>query len=251
MQSLALWVQMMLLASVRLGVGLAMTPLFSAFGMPMIVRLLFVLMMAGLAVQAPHAIAPQTSLDMAYVLPAFGQELVMGLVLSMGVHSAFAAFAIAGRLIDTQLGFTLGAVLDPVFKGHSAVLSGGLGSLAVVLFFVGEAHQLVLTGYFRTFELLPVGQPLDWAAWLPLAQAAGGMFSIGFLMAAPVVVALWLADVVVAVVARNMPQMNLLFISMPLKVLLGLFVMVVAIHFMAPAANNALTLPIQMLGKVI
>lgn len=246
-----LWFQSVLLASVRLTVGLAMTPLFSAFGMPMLARLLFVLVLAGLAMQAPNAIVPAASLDMGFVLPAIGQELAMGLVLSIGVHAAFAAFSVAGRLIDTQLGFTLGAVLDPVSKGHAAVLSTGMSSLAIVLFFVGDAHQLVLTGYFRTFELLPVGQSVDWAGWLPLVQAAGGMFSIGFLIAAPVVVALWLADVVVAVVARNLPQMNLLFISIPLKVLLGLFVMTVALYFMAPVADRALTLPVQMLDKVI
>lgn len=240
-----------MLASVRLTVGLAMTPLFSAFGMPMLTRLLLVLVLAGLAMQAPNAVAPGASLDLDFMVSAVGQELAMGLVLSIGVHAAFAAFSVAGRLIDTQLGFTLGAVLDPVSKGHAAVISTGLSSLAIVLFFVGNAHQLVMTGYFRTFELLPVGQAVAWDAWLPLVLAAGGMFSIGFLIAAPVVVALWLADVVVAIVARNLPQMNLLFISIPLKILLGLFVMTVAIYFMAPVADRALTLPIQMLEKVI
>lgn len=246
-----LWLQSVMLASVRLTVGLAMTPLFSAFGMPMLARLLLVLVLAGLAVQAPQETASAASLDMGYVLPALGQELALGLVLSIGVHAAFAAFSVAGRLIDTQLGFTLGAILDPVSKGHTAVISTGLSSLAIVLFFVGDAHQLVLAGYFRTFELLPVGQPVAWDTWLPLVLAAGGMFSIGFLIAAPVVVALWLADVVVAIVARNLPQMNLLFLSIPLKVMLGLFVMTVSLYFMAPVADRALTLPLQMLDKVI
>ena len=240
----------MMLATARLTLGLALTPLFSAFAMPMLARLMFVLMLASLVVGLPGTVPAEMSVSLAYLAPALAREAGLGLMLSLGVHASFATFAIAGRLIDTQLGFTLGAVLDPVSKGHAAVVSSGLSLLAVVLFFVTDVHQLVFTGYFRTFDLLPLGRPWLIDGWYPVVVAAGGMFSMGFVIAAPVVVALLLADVVVAVVARNLPQMNLLFLSIPLKVLLGLSVMAVAVHFLSLVASQVLLMPVSMLDKV-
>lgn len=251
MDGVLLWAQATFLAAVRLGLGLAMTPLFSAFGVPMLARLILVLTLAGLAATVvPVDALSSARLDMAYLVGAVVNELAIGLLLSLGVHVAFAAFAIAGRLADAQLGFTLGAVLDPVSKGHAAVMASGFNLLAVLLFFVSDAHHLLMTGYFKTFELLPIGQPVAVDGWFPVALGAGAMFAWGFVIAAPVVIALLLADVVVAVISRNLPQMNVMFLSIPLKVLLGIGVMAVSLRFMAPALQQVLSLPLTLLDKV-
>lgn len=248
MDSPLIWVQAVMLAAARLTVGLGLTPLFSAFAMPMLARLIFILVLSSLAVDVQGTLPPAA--DLAAMVPALCNEVGLGLLLSVGVHAAFAAFSIGGRLIDAQMGFTLGAVLDPVSKGHAAVMASGLNLLAVVLFFVTDAHQLLLTGCFRTFELLPLGQGWSAQGWFPVAMGAGSMFALGFMMAAPVVIGLLLADVVVAVVSRNLPQMNVLFLSIPMKVLLGLVVMAVSVHFMSPLAARALALPVHLLDKV-
>lgn len=250
MDTLLPWAGSVLLASVRLTLGLAMTPLFSAFGVPMVSRLILVLVFASLAVSgAPQPAAGLVSLDGGF-LSSLMSEMAIGLLMAVGVHTAFAAFAVAGRLIDAQMGFTLGAVLDPVSQGHAAVMASGLNLLAVVLFFVTDVHHLLLAGFFRTFELLPLGQALSVGGWLPMAQGAGMMFVLGFAMASPVVVALLLTDVVVGVVSRNMPQMNVLFLSIPLKVLLGIAVMVVSVRLLGPVAHKVLMLPLTLLDKV-
>ncbi|MFT3857838.1 MAG: flagellar biosynthetic protein FliR [Aquabacterium sp.] len=250
MEVLLVWVQATFLASVRLGVGLGMTPLFGAFGVPMLARLILVLVLSGLAAQvhAPGALAFQAS--GAHIGVAIGNELAVGLLLSLGVHAAFAAFSVAGRMVDAQLGFTLGAVLDPVSKGHAAVMASGLNLLAVLLFFLSDVHHQLIAAYFETFELLPIGGGISTAGWVPVAQGAGSMFSLGFVIAAPVVVALLLADVVVAVVSRNLPQMNVMFLSIPLKVMLGVAVMAVSLKFMSPVIHKTLMLPLTLLDKV-
>lgn len=228
-----------------------MTPLFSAFGVPMMTRLVLVLTLAGLvASNVPQAPWPHAQMGVALLIESLGNELALGLMLSVGVHAAFATFAIAGRLIDAQMGFTLGAVLDPVSKAHAAVMASALNVLAVLLFFVTDMHHLLLSAYFRTFELLPVGRAVSVAGWVSVAQGAGAMFATGFAIASPVVIGLLLADVVVAVASRNMPQMNVMFLSIPLKVLLGMSVMAVSVRLLGPAIQQALQLPLKLLDKV-
>ncbi|RZK99022.1 MAG: type III secretion protein [Rubrivivax sp.] len=251
MDSWLLWLHMTLMASIRLTLGLVMTPLFSAFGVPALVRIILVLAFASLAatlsMDAGVAALPQ---DMGAVVRAAGGEIAVGLLMAVGVHTAFATFAVAGRLMDIQMGFSLGAALDPVSKGHSAVMASSMNLLAVLLFFVSEAHQLLFTAFFKTFELMPVGHVLGTEGWLPVAQGAGVMFSLGFAVAAPVVVALLLADVVVAVVSRNLPQMNVMFLSIPIKVLLGLAVAVVSVRLLGPVTQKVLMVPIDLIDKV-
>lgn len=245
------WVQVAMLASVRLTLGVAMTPLFSAFGVPMLARLIFVLTLAGLAagIATPANLSPQ-QMSFAGLMTGLVNEAVLGLLLSIGVHVAFATFAVAGRLIDAQMGFTLGAVLDPVSKGHAAVMASGLNMLAVLLFFLSDVHATLLAAYFRTFELLPPGHAVSVMGWLPVARGAGAMFALGFVIASPVVIALLLADVVVAVISRNMPQMNVMFLSIPLKTLLGMATMAAAVRLLGPITQKALLLPIDLLDKV-
>lgn len=251
MDSYLLWLHGCLLASVRLAFGLTMTPLFTAFGIPATVRLILTLAFAGLAAaQLPSLLATQLPTSFAQMLPALGSEVAVGLLIAVGIQTAFATFAVAGRLMDVQMGFSLGAVLDPVSKGHATVVSSGLNVLAMALFFLSNAHQLLLAGLFRTFEVLPIGRPVVIEGWWPMAQMAGAMFSSGFAIAAPVVVALLLSDVVVAVTSRNLPQMNVLFLSIPLKVLLGLVVLVVAIRLTGPVLQQVLLLPLTMLDRV-
>jgi flagellar biosynthetic protein FliR len=250
MDSWLLWLHMTLMASIRLTLGLAMTPLFSAFGVPALVRIILVLAFAGLAASLSVGGTAVLPHDMADVARVAGGEVAVGLLMAVGVHTAFATFAVAGRLMDIQMGFSLGAALDPVSKGHSAVMTSSLNMLAVLLFFVSEAHQLLLSAFFKTFELMPVGRALGIEGWLPVAQGAGVMFSLGFAVAAPVVVALLLADVVVAVVSRNLPQMNVMFLSIPIKVLLGLSVAVASVRLLGPITQKILMVPLDLIDKV-
>lgn len=244
MDAWLVWLHLTLMASIRLTLGLVMTPLFSAFGVPALARIILVLAFASFAASmSVDAHSASLPMDMAALARTVAGEASVGLLMAVGIHTAFAAFAIAGRLMDIQIGFSLGAALDPVSKGHSAVMASSMNILAVLLFFVSEAHHLILAAFFKTFELLPIGQAMGVEGWLPVAQGAGVMFSLGFAVASPVVVALLLTDVVVAVVSRNLPQMNVMFLSIPIKVLLGLVVMVVAVRLLGPVAQKVLLVP--------
>jgi flagellar biosynthesis protein FliR len=247
-----LWAYAAFLASIRLTLGIAMTPLFSMFGVPMLTRLVLMLVFAWFA--AGHAFAlpvgPELPTSAAHMLADMSTEVAVGLLMALGVHAAFAVFTVAGGVIDIQMGFSLGAVLDPVSKAHAAVMGRGFSLLAVVLFFLTDAHHLLLAGIFQTFQLIPISGPVTVDGWMPVALGLSSIFSIGFAMAAPVVVALLLTDVVVGVVSRNMPQMNVLFLSIPLKVLLGLVVLSLSMRFMAPVVQQALMLPLTLLNKV-
>lgn len=221
------WTQVLLL-SARLGALLLMTPVLYAMPVPASVR---VLLAVGVAValalpfaQAPGA-APQ---EAGPLLQAFLQELAIGATLGLGILMAFAGFGVAGRLIDVQVGFGIGQVFDPLTRTHVPVLTSVFTLFGVLLFFLVDGHHALLRGVAFSLERFPLGQPwsLEAAAGPVLGQAAG-LFTLGFALAAPVVLALLLVEFALGVVARNLPQMNMFVLGIPIKILAGLLALTV------------------------
>lgn len=233
---LAPWALSALLLSLRLGVALAMSPPLSAYGVPTSVRLALVFALSMLTLSAPGAPTLDRSLLQSpeALLVAGAAEMFVGMVLGLGVHVVLAAFAVAGRLLDVQIGFGIGSIFDPVTRASQNVM-GALFSLAgVTLFFVTDAH-LALAGMLAgTLGIFPIGQWPSFADPMPLLTAAGSMFAFGLALAAPVAIALVLTDLFVGITSRNMPQINVLVLSIPLKVLIAYFVLALSVRGWAP-----------------
>ncbi|MBT9457008.1 MAG: flagellar biosynthetic protein FliR [Burkholderiaceae bacterium] len=210
------------LVFMRLSGLMLMSAPFGA-AMPLLVRLTLALALSaclglGLAITSPPAAAGAWELAAAAL-----RELGLGAVMALGVNMAFAAFAMGGRLLDVQIGFGMGQVLDPVSRHQVPILSGAMSQLALVGFFSSSAFATLLIGLQLSFESFPpgAGWPLE-SAVVTLVKQAGGLFSLGFALVAPVVFCLMLLEFALGVLARNVPQMNMFALALPLKVLVGI-----------------------------
>jgi len=211
------------LLATRLGGLLLMTPPIGARAVPATVRVAIVIGIAALL--AATLPAPPTAgvADFGQLVVAAAGEFVLGATMSLGIAFAFAAFSVGARLLDVQIGFGIGQVFDPITQQQLPVLSGIVGQLAVVLFFLSDSHLAVLRGLAISVERFPpgAGWPLE-AAFAPVLHQASGAFSLGFAIVAPVVFCLALIDLGLGVLARNLPQMNMFVLGIPVKVMAGL-----------------------------
>ena len=159
------WATATALLWMRLGVLFFMTPLLSGFNGPPALLALLSLVLAGLfcAGMPLTVVAPPTSATA--LLWAAILEVGLGMVLAFGVHAAFAAFGLAGQLLDLQIGFGAGNVFDPVTRANSPVLGAIFNSLAVVVFFTVDAHHAFIRGIAFSVAQLPPG---SMALHLPL-----------------------------------------------------------------------------------
>ncbi len=223
------WFTGVLLLSLRLGAVLLMTPLLATASVPLLVRVLIVLgLSAALSLGLPSGAIPAASaaaiLRGAGPLLAAGlAELALGATLALGILLAFGAFSVAGQLLGVQVGFGLGQVIDPASSAALPILTSVFNQLAVVVFFLVDGHHAVLRGVAYSVERFPLGRP--WpveAAFAPVLKQVAGLFTLGFALAAPVVLCILLVDVALGVVARHLPQMNMLTMGIPLKVVVAL-----------------------------
>jgi flagellar biosynthetic protein FliR len=124
------------------------------------------------------------------------------------------------------------------------VLSAAFNLLAIALFFATDAHHLLLRGFALSLEILPPGG--GWSiehAAAPLAKQVAATFSLGFVMVAPVVLCLLLVELSLGVLSRNMPQMNMFALAVPIKVVVGvgtLALFVSALSSIGPRVNDSI-----------
>jgi flagellar biosynthetic protein FliR len=186
------------------------------------------------ALLTPLLPAPTRSLALVDFLLVLAQEVLIGLLLALAVSLIYGAVQFAGGLLGLQFGFSLANVIDPTLSGQETVIGQFYSLLASLIFFTINGHHLVLTGLARSFELAPphgvdlFGPPSGTLVSLLLTLSAA-LFSAALRIALPVMGALLLADVALAVIARTAPQMNVYFVGLPIKIMIGLLAILLAL----------------------
>jgi flagellar biosynthetic protein FliR len=246
------WVTASALLWVRLGVLFFMTPVLSGFSGPPSVLVLLSLGLSGLLCAAmPHAAAAPAPSDLGHFVVAAILEAGLGALLAFGVHAAFAAFGLAGQILDLQIGFGAGQVFDPVTRRDTPVIGAIMSSFAAVAFFAVDGHHAFLRGIAFSAQQMPPG-----AVDLHLAPAAvvrqfGATFSLAVAMAAPVMFTLLLIEAALAVLSRVLPQMNVYFVGLPLKLLVGLLTLSLSATTLAPVMRRAFASIFQFWDEVL
>ncbi|HEX7639626.1 MAG TPA: flagellar biosynthetic protein FliR [Burkholderiaceae bacterium] len=227
------WITAVLLLSLRIGAMLLATPVFSAADLPIRVRVVVVIGLS-IALCAALGLVPDAAGASRDALKSLGEhplgllrsactEIALGLVLSMAIHAAFAAFAIAGQLLDVQLGLGLSQVFNPASDTATPVLSAAFSRVAVVVFFVTDGHHALIRALAFSLQRLPLGQPWPLADVLPaLAGSLAGLFGLCIALAAPVIFCLLMTEMALGVLARNLPQVNMLMMGIPVRIIVGL-----------------------------
>ncbi|HSW16096.1 MAG TPA: flagellar biosynthetic protein FliR [Ramlibacter sp.] len=217
------WVATVLLLSARLAALLLMTPFLHAMPVPGVVKALLVLGLSSVLALPFLAAAPPPPAGLGPLLQAFLGELAIGATLGLGILMAFSGFALAGRVLDVQVGFGIAQVLDPTTRTLAPILTSVFSLVGALLFFLVNGHHALLRGVAWSIEKFPIGQP--WSvqgAVEPVVRQAAGLFTLGFALAAPVVVCVFLVEFALGVVARNLPQINMLVLGIPVKIVVGL-----------------------------
>jgi flagellar biosynthetic protein FliR len=163
--------------------------------------------------------------DVAGFVGAVLVQVAIGLILGWATTTVVSAFLAAGSLIDFMSGFSAATIFDPANGNPVAVFGRFIEVLFTVLLFVTPAHRVLLVGFVRSFEAFPLGTglPLDERAFATVATAVGQLMLAAIQIAAPVVGALFLTEVALAVASRFVPQANVFLIGLPLKILVALF----------------------------
>jgi len=165
------------------------------------------------------------------------KEVFVGFTLGFVASLVFEAVAVAGHIADFQRGSTMSELFSPQLQERVSELGQFKLQLAIVVFLTTGAHLFFIGSLVRSFEFIPAMRfPKIEAGWTPAAEfmtaMTGSVLSIGVQLAVPVVVTLLLTDLFFGLINRVAPQINVFFLSMPVKMWVGIFVVLVALPYL-------------------
>lgn len=175
-----------------------------------------------------------------------GAELVLGLILGLAVRFLFAAIQTGGQLIGFQMGFAMVNVVDPDSGAAEAVTAHFLYMVSLLTFLSFNGHLHLLSGLMQSFDLLPPGSILISARLAThIFALSGQIFVLAIQIGAPVIAAILLVDLALALISRASPQMNVLIIGFPVKIsvgflFLGIIFEIISLHMEGFVSRTAL-----------
>jgi flagellar biosynthetic protein FliR len=212
----------LVLFGTRMGGMLLVAPAFSASTVPRSMRVALLVVLTVLL--QPVALA---SLRVVPTLTAtaFASETLIGFAIGLGVAVLVAAAETAGDVMATQMGLSGAAILDPLDTTQAPALGTFARLFATTLLLSLNFHFFMLGALADSTERFPVGSPVS--------LAGGTLFVLGARFAAPVIAAVLIANVALAVLGRAAPQLNILTVAFPLQITIGLLALLAAIPAMA------------------
>ncbi len=218
----------------RVSILFFLLPLFGAAGIPALwkIGLSAVISMVMMPAVPVPSFLPQTAPDVAAGIVS---EAMLGLSLGFGARVLIASVQLAGQFMGFQMGFTMARAIDPQDGAESTSLSQFLYVFMILLFLIMDGHHLFIAALAKSFHLVP---PCMFSPKPPVAEllvrTGGQMFLIALKISAPILIALFLTNLCLGIVARTVPQTNILMIGFPLNISVGLILFGLTLSNLTP-----------------
>jgi flagellar biosynthetic protein FliR len=173
-----------------------------------------------------------TTVSLVEAILLIANEATYGLALGLIVVVLFSVVKFSGHIIEREMGLLMAEILDPLTGETTQPLGSLLEMIFIILFLSANGHHLFLLIIARSYDAFPIGSIPTIAVLATGAIKAGSaMFLAGLRLASPMLAAFLLLMVVLAVLARIVPEMDILFTSMPLRIGLGLLMTAIFLPF--------------------
>lgn len=161
-------------------------------------------------------------------------ELLLGLLLGLVAKLIFTAVEFGATVIGFQMGFAAANVFDPQSQRQVALISQFQNVFAILIFLSVNGHYLFLRAAVRSYELLPPGHFNFSGEAIPyLMELSSHMFTIGVQFSAPVLAVLLLSGLILGILARVFPQLNVFLISFPINIGAGFIVIALTLNLLS------------------
>lgn len=204
----------------------AALPVFGGRRLPTRIKIVAVLAITLVCMPILQLAPPPVPKDAFSVGLMVLREVMIGLTLAFITQVIFAAVEFSGQIIGLQMGFSISSIIDPAMGNQTQVMSVMQTLLATLFFLSLNIHHTFIRAIVDSFTIIPLGGwQMSEALIRFLVKVTGDVFILGVRLAAPVMVTLLLASVVLGVMARAFPQMNVFMVSFPLNIGLGFVVL--------------------------
>jgi flagellar biosynthetic protein FliR len=216
----------------------ATAPVFGNTGVPQLIKLtLGVLLAAIVAPTIPNVPALDPTGWQGLLILV--QELLIGVSMGFTMRLVFAAVEFAGEVASSTMGLGFATFFDPTSSARTSAISQFLALVATMVFLALNAHLALIEALVESFFTLPIsGTPLSLAAPLEMVRWGSRIFSAGLQVSLPIVAALLITNIALAILTRAAPQLNLFGIGFPITLGAGFLVISLTLPYLGTPLQN-------------
>lgn len=179
------------------------------------------------------------------------QQFLIGITIGFVLRIIFTGVEFAGEMIGMTMGLGFATFFDQQSKGRSSSISQFLSFLTLLLFVASNFHLLLIEILVESFHSLPMGLlSLGNHGFQQVAYYGGRVFSTGIQLSLPVVTALIITNLALAVLTRSAPQLNLFAIGFPLTLLTGYIMLGLMLAYLSTPITSMLQEGLQMIREI-
>ena len=234
-----------LLVVVRTGCFVAIAPIFGHKSVNARLRILIAACISLSVFSAYDSVLGYTLLVI--------KEAVVGLSLGFVSSLVMSILVLAGEFIDREIGFTMVTTMGSTSGSMVTITSELYDKLVCLIMVITNLHYFILKAIARSFEVIPLGNVKINLVYLysGILDCIIQYFSIGFRIAMPIFLGTTILNVILGILSKSSPQMNMFAIGMQLKVLFGLIVLSMAILFVPNITNYMVEHMSNMLSSLM
>lgn len=234
---------------VRIGLLMATTPLFGSTWAPTQVKVGLTAILAF--VLMPFVAVPAMNTPAELTL-AIAHEAAVGLALSFSVRILVAAAELGGYLVGFQIGFSYAGIIDPQSGVRNNILAVLYGSLTAIVLLGVNLHHQVIRLLATTYVTVPVSASVSVTPSIveTVIRMLGLIFTTGVQLAAPIVLVVLFVEVVMGVISRAAPSLNLMVIGAPMRLLVGLAALGAAIQVVPGVVTHMSTWAMELSAQL-
>ncbi|MGD0623563.1 MAG: flagellar biosynthetic protein FliR [Thermodesulfobacteriota bacterium] len=227
--------QSFVLIMMRVSPILFMMPILSSSAMPNLLKISLMLAVSLLLlplVKIDLRLFPSDPYQFGLFMIA---ELMVGFVLGLSINLIFAGIQLAGELAGYQMGLAMATILDPQSGMDTTLIAQFYYLLGLLIFLSIDGHHWFFRALFQSFSVLSPGEfHLKMGLYHHILKLSAKMFIIAIKMIAPIMAVLIFTQIALGMIAKMVPQMNVLMTSFPLTICLGLIFLGLSIELLVP-----------------
>lgn len=241
-------IQKLILILVRITAFIVICPGFSFKGLPNTVKIALSVSLTMMIYNLIPAIEINQSMLIFFIWTL--KEALFGLGMGYVTNLVFTTMEIAGQFVDFQVGYSMASVFDPSMGIHASYYGKVYYWISISMFFLLNMHHIIIEAVIKSFD------------YIPLTTVDPGMFKLEGLvilfvevfglalnLAAPIIIVILITDVVLGVISRTVPQINVLMLGMPLKAIVGFVITMFTFSMLMNAITKIIGLMPEHLYK--
>lgn len=244
-----------LLIFVRISTIIALLPVFGSWSVPSQLKIGLSLLLAVILFGTVMSTGINTAIQFSpgLLILLIMKEVMVGLAIGFVSSMLFTAVQFAGSLIDNEMGFGFVEVVDPFTDEPITVLGQFQVIIFTILFLLFNGHYFLILAIQKSFELVPL-MGVNFSGDKMMAHIItmiSNIFILGLKFSAPVYVTLFLTELALGVIARTVPQINIFFVGMPLKIIVGIGATILALPMLSVLFRKTVELLIQDIWRLL